>query len=148
MLAIVLLVIGDGLLWHQTKAKSDSQQAETAAVVSLKVRVPLMLSYDYKTLDSDLAVAVGNVTGPFKNEYRSLLETVVAPRAVKQEVVTSTRVVDAAVIGGNSSTVKVLAFLSQSSTSGKKAAQASGSRVIVKMMHTKDGWFVAGLEPV
>ena len=145
---VVLLVAGDLFVWHRADARSATVDSSTAALKSARVRVPLMLSYDYRTLDADLAVAAGNATGSFQTDYRKLLNDVVAPRAAQKKVVTTTRVVDAAVVSGNSSTVRVLAFLSQSSTAGSKKAELSGSRVVVRMVHTDKGWFVAGLKPV
>ncbi len=145
---VVLLVVGDVFVWHRADNRSATVDASTAAAKSARVRVPLMLSYDYQTLDADLAVAAGNATGSFRTDYRKLLTDVVAPRATQKKVVTTTRVVDAAVVNGTKSRVKVLVFLSQSSTAGSNKPQVSGSRVVVTMVHTDKGWFVGGLKPV
>ncbi len=145
---VLLLVVGDVFVWHRADTRSATVEAGTAAVKSARVRIPLMLSYDYRTLDADLTVATGNATGSFESEYRKLLNDVVAPRAAQKKVVTTTRVVDASVVSGSASNVKVLVFLSQSSTAGSKKAEVSGSRVVVTMVHTDKGWFVGGLKPV
>lgn len=150
MLALILVVgVTDALLVRQSSHQDDRVASRAAALRSAKVRVPAMLSYSYRSLDGDLAVAAGNTTGPFKKQYAAVLSEVVAPNATKKKITTKAEVVGSSVVSGGGEEVNVLLFVTQSTVTGSsQKPTATGSRIDVRMIKTDDGWFVAGIKPV
>lgn len=130
----------------------DAERAELSAgqdaLASAEARVPLMLSYDYRTIEDDAVVASGNATGTFRDEFAAALLEDVAPGAVSQQVVTEAQVVSAGVVKADRDTATVLLMISQATQQGATPPTTSGVRVLATMAHTDDGWFVSGLEPI
>jgi Mce-associated membrane protein len=147
---LALLVAADiavGVSAHRARAVESAGQA---ALASAKTRVPVMLSYDYTSLEGDLAIARGNAVGRFKREFDTLLREVVTPAASSKKVRTKAVVTAAGVVRKSADRVTVLLFITQTTTSGSGGAvpTVSGSRISVTMTKTSDGWFVSGLDPV
>jgi Mce-associated membrane protein len=150
MLVLVLLVgIGDAVLLRQSAQQDDRASSRTDALRSARERLPVMLSYSYRTLDADLAVASGNATGSFRDQYAEVLRTVVAPNATKKKITTKAKVVGSGVVSGGGKKVTVLLLVTQSTITGSSQKPTmSGSRINVQMTKTDDGWFVSGITPV
>lgn len=72
----------------------------------------------------------------------------VAPTAQEQKITTRVRVDAVGVVEADVDRVVVLAFLTQTTTSGTGAPVLRGSRVEVTMHHEDEAWLIAGLEPV
>lgn len=146
---VVLLAASDLILHLQKDAIDDEVAARAMAVKSAEARVPAMLSYNYRTLDTDLAIASGNATGKFREDFTKVLSDVVAPNAQKKKITTRANITAASVQGGDADSVDVLLFLTQTTLTGsEKNPDISGSRVTVRMKKTNEGWFVASLDPV
>ncbi|MEH3034793.1 MAG: hypothetical protein PGN07_12425 [Aeromicrobium erythreum] len=147
VLVAVLAATTGVVAWRAHQVESD-RDARAAALESARTRVGAMLSYDYRTLDADLAVAAGNTTGPFRTRYRTLLTDVVGPNAEKRKVITQADVADAAVVSGDTDSARLLVFLTQRTRAGSATQPTSTrSRLVVDMGHTAKGWFVTGFKP-
>ncbi|HEX4189451.1 MAG TPA: hypothetical protein VHZ06_00540 [Marmoricola sp.] len=151
LIAIVALALGVACVVLQVrKPGSDGLDATRAsALSSAKTRVPEMLTYTYKTIDTDIARATAQVTGPFKDQYSTLLSTRVKPGAVSGKVSTKATAVEAGVMSASKTKVDVLVFLDLTTTSGTTSTpQVNGSRVRVTMKKVNGTWLVSALEPV
>lgn len=149
MTLALILVVGDGFLYRSAQHGEARATARSEAMAAATARLPAMLSYSYKTLDADLAVASGNATGSFRKEYTTILQEVVAPNAAKKKISTRAEVTGASVVSGDKESVVVLVFLTQTTTIGTaKKPTVSGSRIDVRMSKTADGWFVSKITPV
>lgn len=147
-LVVVLLLAASVYLFLGARHASDRSQARLDAMKSAKARIPLLLSYQYKTLSHDRAVALEQTTGAFHKDYETILSTVVVPTATRKKISTTAKVSSAAVVSGNSQRVVVLVFLTQSTTAANAGSQITGSRVNVTMTHTAGGWKISSLDPV
>lgn len=141
----VALAAFTGLQANRAAATAD---ARSQALEEAKTRVPELLSYDNATLTDDLAQALDQTTGPFTDDYRTILTDVVTPTADKRKISTTASVSAAGVVSGDRDEVVVLLFLTQTTTAAKADTSVSGSRVEVTMARTGDTWKVAGLKPV
>lgn len=148
MVLVVALVAANLVIgWRSHEVRGD-QEARAAALESARARVSSMLSYDYRSLDADLSVAVGNTTGQFRSRYAELLTKVVGPHARRQKIVTEAEVTQAGVVRGDTSAVRLLVFLTQRTRAGgAKEPTVTRSRLTVDMAKTAKGWFVTGFKP-
>lgn len=158
---VVLLVVLDLVLWDNyqdnkdDKAAADKRQNAAVsqtykgALTAAKKLIPLVLTYDYKTIDADIERASAGLTGNFKKAYTQLLQQSVAPQAKSKKVSTKTTQVGASVINANdkSNSVSVLIFVDQETTTGTKKSVA-GSRITVSMKKVGKDWLIAQLSPV
>lgn len=150
LLVLVLAVaVVDVLMVRQASAQQARADSRAAAMQSAAVRVPVMLSYSYRTLDDDLVVATGNATGSFRKDFADALSTVVAPNAMSKKITTKADVVGSSVVSGGGDDVTLLLFVTQSTLTGdSQKPTTSGSRITVRMKKTDAGWLVAGITPV
>ena len=108
-----------------------------------------MLTYSYQTLDMDFAVAGGNATGEFAEQYVAALNKTAGPNATKKKLTTKATVSHAALVRGNQKRATVLAFLTQSTNvAGSKKTSITRSEIRVDLTRTAEGWFISGIEPL
>jgi Mce-associated membrane protein len=124
---------------------AGSQQALTSA----RSAVAAILSYDYRSIGSDIAAAKADTTGRFAQQYAGtapqLLSEATQVKAIVQATVGSTGVVSA-----TPTDVVVLAFVDQATvreTPGKKTptTRIDQSRVEVTMTKVGTRWLVSSL---
>lgn len=145
---LATLALADAGLARQAHSAGSEERAHSAALAAAEKRLPLLLGYSAGSLEEDLAVAAEQTTGAFHEDYGTILEEVVAPRAAKGKVTTEADVRGVAVVSAGEDEVVVLAFLTQTTTAGSGTPSIAGSRVEVTMARTDDDWKIAGLEPV
>jgi Mce-associated membrane protein len=111
---IVAAAVVDGLWWHSVRnAKAlNSQRAD--AVVAATSAVQKALSFDYRTINADIARAKATATGPFLTQYEqsaaSLVKEVGPAKAIVQAGAQSCSLVDS-----SKNRVVVLCFVDQAS---------------------------------
>lgn len=124
----------------------DSRSSATSAAVE---KVPVLLSYDFNSVDAQLGAALESLTGDFRKQYETLAGQVIAPAAREKSVTTSATVVESAVVESSENEVTLLLFLNQTTTSRDRAEpKLDGSRVTVAMEKVGDDWKIADVTPV
>jgi Mce-associated membrane protein len=149
--AVVLLVIV-GMAAAITFAAlaghaSDRARDRTDALATAKSRVPVLLSYDHRTLEADLDRSKNQTTGRFRTDYTKLLEGPVAKAATQKQISTKATLSGAGVVEVAGPRVTVLVFITQTTIAPGAEPSVSASRVEVKMQRVGNGWKVAGLTP-
>lgn len=145
---VVSLVVLNVLLHRQL---NEDQERRSARIETLRVAATAtqeLLSYDYRTIDHDLARAVGWTTGSFTQELQALEDKVVKPTALSKQVVTQTTVSDVAVVRNSGSTVELLVFAQQVTASKGAQTQRNSSRLSVSMKKAGGKWLVTALRPI
>ena len=107
-----------------------------------------MLSYDFRTFDAHVDLAVGNTTGEFADEMRATLTQQIKPDVEARRVVNQVQVASAGVVKSSDDSVTVLMLMTQVTQAGAEAPVTGGVRVLATMKNTDDGWLVSGLEPI
>lgn len=124
-------------------------QARASATAAAQHAVPVLLSYDHKTLARETKTRVGMLTGSFKADYAKLMRDVVLPSAKKSALITTSTVVSAGVEpDATPDRVTLLMFVNQSTGSEGKPPSKAGSRVRVTMERPADDWLVSSLKPI
>ncbi|MFD4326908.1 hypothetical protein ACFWQC_19870 [Nocardioides sp. NPDC058538] len=126
---------------------SDRARDRTDALAAAKSRVPVLLSYDHRTLEADLARSKKQTTGRFGTDYTELLDGPVAKVAAQKQISTKATISGAGVVRATGSQVLVLVFLTQTTVAPGVEPSISASRVEVKMQRVGNDWKVAGLTP-
>ncbi|MGW2522733.1 hypothetical protein ACWC09_38275 [Streptomyces sp. NPDC001617] len=145
-LLVVGLVAVAVLGWrYGQERRTESARAE--ALTAARKAAPVVLSYDYRHLDSDFARARTHLTGHFRDQYGRTTSTVVGPTALKYHGVVKATVPAASVVSASPDKVTVLLFVNQVTQS----TQVSGSRldlnrVRMTMTSTSEGWKVSAVD--
>lgn len=147
--AVVGLGAAVFLLYQRVESASEVDAARRSAVEAARTRLPQLLSYDYHTLDKDLASARAGTTGAFHDQFAELTTKVVAPAAQQRQIVTKTTIAGTSVVSAERDRVVLLVFLDQvTQTKADPSSQLDGARVRVTLQRQDDQWLVSELTPV
>jgi len=126
---------------------SGKENARREALAVATDRVPLLLTYSYRTLEEDLARSKEQTVGEFRADYSTLLDEAVTPAATEKKISTVAALTGAGTVDAEGSDVTVLVFLTQTTTAPGVAPSINTSRVEVTMRRTGSTWKIAGLTP-
>jgi Mce-associated membrane protein len=144
-----VLALAAGALVYLVEGNYADQQARTAALQVAQDRAISLLSYDYRTIDRQVANNDDALTGKFKDDYTTLVNKVIFAAVKAQQVTTQTQVVAQSVVSGNTHEVTVLLFLNQQSQiKGQASPVLTGSRLSVTLENNDNKWQISDLTPV
>lgn len=146
----VALALAAAAAGSSTWGAHRAQQLEDAryeALIAAQTRIPVLLSYQNSRLDDDLARAIEQTTGSFRDDYSKVLQGVVAPTAKERGISTQAEVTAAGVVSAKIERATILVFLTQTTTARGQRPTVSGSRVEVLMEPDGADWKIAGLQP-
>jgi len=151
LLAVLALALGvvAGMLWLDLRALRDGEAAGAEALAAARAVAPDLLSYDYRTIEQDLARAREHTTGALTSHYRELSATLVA-KAKAHRTVQTAAVAAAAVERAEPGRVEVLMFVNTGTVkeiTGKAEPQqqVSQNRARFVMIKEDSRWLVADL---
>ena len=144
----VALALAAAVTFGVLAAKESSKAHDrAAALAAAKQRVPVLLSYSYRTLDEDLTRSKDQTTGQFKKDYSKLLDDAVRAAATQKKISTKADLTGAGVVSSSGSKVTVLVFLTQTTTAPDSSPSVNTSRVEVDMRRVGGTWKIVGLTP-
>ncbi|MFG1696622.1 hypothetical protein [Nonomuraea sp. NPDC049309] len=152
VLLSLLVAVGAVLvptMWFNLRDLRDAEASAVAAVAAAKKLAPDLLSYDYRTVEEDLARAGRLTTGELTEQYKELAKTLVS-RAKEQKIVQNVSVAAAGVERAEPGRVEVLLFVNTGTVKeipGKEGPQQefTQNRARFVMVRQDSRWLVAGL---
>lgn len=148
-IGVLVMALVAGGLGYLTLRYSQTDQARQQAVTAAKDAVVPLLSYNYRTIDRQVATTQALVTGKFKDDYAALVRDHVIGTSKAQAVSIQTQVVSASAGESGPNQVVVLMFVNQQTqVAGNTEPALTGSRLKLTMSHVDDRWMVSDLAPV
>jgi Mce-associated membrane protein len=142
---VAVVAWGAVLLVHDRQA-SDARRSALAQAGPLTTRI---LSYDYRSLDTDLSLARADTTGQFRQQFTDLTMRAVAPTARAQHVVTQANVTAVGVMDAKPDHAVALVFLNQTTSSTQlPSPEIAESRVRLELTKVGGQWLVSDLAPL
>lgn len=147
--ALALAVLAASLVYALRPGVSDTDR--TAAVGSARTTLESLLSYSGATFDRHVSEVTPQLTSPFKDQFTKVAATDIKPMALKNEATVQAKVYDVGVMdatgdGGEGTTVRVMAFVNQATTTKAQQAPAiDQNRVVATMRKVGDRWLVSDL---
>ncbi|MEO3811694.1 hypothetical protein ABGB17_22090 [Sphaerisporangium sp. B11E5] len=147
LVGTLAFLVGAGYLRLRELRQSETAAAE--ALAAARTYAPDMLSYDYRTIDADLARARGYATGALADHYREL-GRVLPPSVRRQQTVQQAVVAAAAVESATPGRVQVLLFMNLGTTKVPAGGtvplkQVSQNRARFVLVKADDHWLVSEL---
>lgn len=139
--AIVLAAAAGYFKW----VVGSAQESHAAAAESVRAATDstiAILSYRSESVDQDLAVATGRLTGGFREEYKQLVGDVVVPGAKQQHITAVATVPAAASVSATRNHAEVLVFVDQTTTIGKDSPTKATSGVRVTLDKMAGRWLI------
>ena len=146
---LALSVLAASLVYALRPSVGDPDRA--AAVGSARTTLQSLLSYSGSSFDKHVSEVTPQLTSPFKDQFTKVAATDIKPMAVKNDATVQAKVYDAGVMdangdGGDGTTVRVMAFVNQATTTKAQQAPAiDQNRVIATMRKVGDRWLVSEL---
>lgn len=139
------------VLWHAAEDQRTLASNRSAAASSARAIVEKMLGYDYKSFDQHTTEVSALLTGSFKKEFVRAATDVVKPLAVQNQAVILAKAGAVSVMSSpgqdGQGSVRILAFVDQTTTSAKLARpQIDQNRVILTMSQVDGRWLVSKVE--
>lgn len=145
--AVVLAVAAGVLFWQQQRA-SAAAQAGDDALAAARTGSETLFSYDYRTIDDNLAAGRKVVTGKLATDYRDT-SVVVKPTAVSTKAVVKATVSEAGVVSASPDQVVVLLYLNQASQNkNTQGTKLDMNRVRLTMVPVDGDWKISRAEPL
>lgn len=143
-LAALLVCGGLGYRAHTARAvEAAGAQALRAATDAAEV----VLSYDHRRLDRDVARARGLITGRFEREYMKFVRTAVRPTAERTGAVVVADVRAASVVSASPHRVVLVLFVNQTTTLKQRPEpRVDLTRVRMTMERVGERWLVSQVE--
>ena len=151
-LAVVVLALAalDG--WLLTSQPGPGSRAEREQALSTaKTAVPLILSYNYRRFDADVAAARARLTGRAVNDYVKAMTTTIKPTATKVRAVVQAQTDGAGVeaVSGDGDQVTVVVFGQQKVTNTSLTApRIDLFRVRVTLDRVQGQWLVSKFDQI
>jgi Mce-associated membrane protein len=148
ILGALVVVLAATVLWEMIEtlgnnaATSAGQNAQNVA----RTAAQTILSYDYRSLNSDMTKAEGLTTGNFRQQYEADAPRLLA-LAKQAKGVVQANVWQAGIVSESSGQVTVLLFVDQTTTqASNQTPQLSQNRVKMVMQKVGGNWRVAQLQ--
>lgn len=148
ILGALVVVLAATVLWFmfQTMSNDAAAAAGQDAQNAARTAAQTILSYDYRSLNSDMTKAEALTTGTFRQQYEAD-----APRllglAKQAKGVVQANVWQAGIVSESPSQVTVLLFVDQTTTqASNQTPQLSQNRVKMVMQKVGGNWLVAQLQ--
>ena len=151
LLLVVLVAVGLAVLLVHDRGDRDRRQAvdaaRTQALATARKAAPLLLSYDYRTLDKDFKAALSYTDGEFKKQYQQTTSSVVSPVAVRYKAVVRAELIELGASSATDDKVVVIAFLNQVTTSTRvTGTKLDQSRVRMVLQRSGSDWKVVSVQ--
>ena len=148
ILGALVVVLTATVLWEilQTMNNNAATAAGQDAQNAARTAAQTILSYDYRSINSDMTKSEALTTGTFRQQYESD-----APRllglAKRAQGVVQANVWQAGIVSASPGQVTVLLFVDQTTTqASNQTPQLSQNRVKMVMQKVGGSWLVAQLQ--
>lgn len=150
MLPILALLLAAGAAYFKWQdsdaARTDAARAES--VQAAKDITVAMLTYAPDTVDTQLAAVRDQLADPWKQNYSSMVDSVVVPGAKAQQISAVATVAAAASVSAEAEHAVALLFVNQTVTVGAQPPSVTASSVRVTLDKVDGRWLIANYEPV
>ncbi|GAB6919611.1 hypothetical protein JCM9803A_00610 [Rhodococcus erythropolis] len=151
ILAVAALALSGCIMWLYLDigGHDEIKTARSEATAAASEQVPALLTYNAADIESTLASATQQLTGPFREQFETLADQVIIPTAKDKGVSTKAEVVESSVVTADSENVTLLLFVNQTTTTTVTPDPVlDGSRVSVALTRVGSDWYISDLKPV
>jgi len=146
--AAVTLGVAAGALQWQSVSHRETASAAADSVQAAGLAAARIMTYRADTIEEDFAAARDQLTGPFRDSYTELVNTVVIPAARQKQLSAVAEVVGTASVSASPQRAVALVFIDQTTTAGTATPKVTPSTVRVQLDKVDGRWLVSGFDPV
>jgi Mce-associated membrane protein len=148
VLAVVAAVVV-GQLAHRAVVAGESDAAARDGARAAATLTPMLLGYDWRTVDADADRIDGVTTGPFAEQNRAIVAGLVVPAAVEGHASSSATVSGVGVVTATPDHVETVVLYTQTTSREGDAGprrDARSARVVLEPAPDDGRWRIAGFD--
>lgn len=139
--------IGGALYWNRVE-RIGEQQARTELPQLAAQQIPIILGFDFQTIERSRTDAYQLLSPDFRREYEDDTTKNVIPQAREREVISQVNVVGVGMLDAHRNSGSVMVFMNRTITDKSKQPLYDGSRLRVDYQRVDGDWRISDITPI
>jgi Mce-associated membrane protein len=139
--------IGGYLYWNRVE-RIGEQQARSELPQLAAQQIPIILGFDYQTIERSRTDAYQLMSPDFRREYEDDTTKNVIPQARDREVISQVNVVGVGMLDAHRNSGSVMVFMNRTVTDKSKQPLYDGSRLRVDYQKVDGDWRISDITPI
>lgn len=144
---IALGGVGGYLYWNRVE-RIGERQARTELPQLAASAIPVILGFDFQTIERSRTDAYQLMSPDFRREYEDDTTKNVIPQARDREVISQVNVVGVGMLDAQRNSGSVLVFMNRTVTDKSKQPLYDGSRLRVDYQRINGDWRISDITPI
>jgi Mce-associated membrane protein len=144
---IALAGVGGALYWNRVERVGE-QQARTELPELAAQQIPIILGFDYQTIERSRTDAYELLTPEFRRQYEEDTTKNVIPAARDRQVISQVNVVGVGMLDAHRDSGSVMVYMNRVLTDKTKQPLYDGSRLRVDYEKVGQDWRIKDITPI
>jgi Mce-associated membrane protein len=144
---IALGGIGGSLYWNRVERVGE-QQARSELPQLAAQQIPIILGFDYQTIERSRTDAYRLLTSDFRREYEDDTTKNVIPAARERQLISQVNVVGVGMLDAHRDSGSVMVYMNRVLTDKTKQPLYDGSRLKVDYQKVGQDWRIGNITPI
>jgi Mce-associated membrane protein len=148
LLAVALVAlagVGGYLYWNRVEIKAEQQASQELPPLAAQ-QIPLILGFDYQTVERSRTEVYNLMTPDFRRQYEDDTTKNVIPQARDRQVISQVNVVGTGMLASQRDSGSVMVFMNRTVTDKSKTPVYDGSRLRVDYQKIDGKWLIGGIK--
>jgi Mce-associated membrane protein len=137
--------LGGYLYWNRTEIRAEEQAREVLPPLAAQ-QIPMILGFDYQTVERSRLDAYNLMTPEFRRQYEDDTSKNVIPQARDRQVVSQVNVVGVGMLAAQRDSASVMVFMNRTVTDKSKQPVYDGSRLRVEYQKIDGKWLIGDIK--
>jgi len=142
---VALAGVGGYLYWNRVEIRAELQASQELPPLAAQ-QIPLILGFDYQTVERSRTEVYNLMTPDFRHQYEDDTTKNVIPQARDRQVVSQVNVVGTGMLSAERDSASVLVFMNRTVTDKSKTPVYDGSRLRVDYQKIDGKWLIKDIK--
>jgi Mce-associated membrane protein len=142
---VALAGVGGYLYWNRVEIRAEQQASQELPPLAAQ-QIPLILGFDYQTVERSRTEVYTLMTPDFRRQYEDDTTKNVIPQARDRQVVSQVNVVGTGMLSAQRDSASVLVFMNRTVTDKSKTPVYDGSRLRVDYQKIDGKWLIKDIK--
>ncbi|NVN53508.1 mammalian cell entry protein [Mycolicibacterium hippocampi] len=146
---VSLAAITGGLYWQRVETLGEQAAREELGPLAQQ-QIPMVFTYDYKTVEGNLTDAYRLLTPAYRKEFEDRARSDIIPQARQRELVSQANVVGVGVMEAHRNSAAVMVYINRTVSEKTNRDQPiyDGSRLRVDYQKIDGDWLINYITPI
>jgi Mce-associated membrane protein len=142
---VALAGAGGYLYWNRIEIKAEQQASQELPPLAAQ-QIPMILGFDYQTVERSRTEVYNLMTPGFRRQYEDDTTKNVIPQARDRQVISQVNVVGTGMLASQRDSASVMVFMNRTVTDKSKTPVYDGSRLRVDYEKIDGKWLINGIK--